>query len=315
MARNNQPESSTVDGTRHGRVSRTSQACRCWRARPRQLTRTWKASATLQRSPLDRPANGTGTTNRKLAVMKVANVALSSMKTNGPDVMCWLQRTWPDIVALQKTGLAKDFPTKALWKLGYRSSFLGRRSASDLGVGILSRSNLPSPKIRVCQLPGAEHAESRFLTVNVGKLQISSLYAPCPPPVSLTVDWIHRLRDHVRAERLGDRDSLLCGDFNVYADGPPMNGQGRKALGELRSLGLVDLYREAHPDPIECPGCTLGYSRQCPQGTSRLHLILASRSLRRRMQSACVNVNSRPWPRKDSPPLVVEMDGDYSASD
>ena len=240
--------------------------------------------------------------------MKIANVALSSMKTNGPNVLCWLQETRPDLVTLQKTGLAKDFPTRALWRIGYRSVFLGRRSASDLGVGILSKSNRPNPELHVCRLRGVEQAESRFLTIDIGNLRVASLYAPYPPPISRTVDWLHRLRDHIRAERLGVRESLLCGDFNVHADGPSMNGQGRKALGEILRLGYADLYREEHTDPHERPGYTRGYSQQCPNGTSRLHLILASKGLARRLQSAYVDVKSRPWPRKDAPPLVVELE-------
>ena len=182
--------------------SRAPQACRCWRARPRPLTRTKKADATLQRSPLDRLANGIGTTNRKLAVMKIANVALSSMKTNGPDVMCWLQRAWPTLLLCRKLVWPRIFLPRHYGNWVTGAAFSAGRSASDLGVGILSRSNLPNPEVRVCQLPGVEHAESRFLTVNVGKLRITSLYAPCPP-VSLTIEWLHRLRDHVRAGTLG----------------------------------------------------------------------------------------------------------------
>ena len=247
--------------------------------------------------------------------MKVANVALSSVNTNGPDLMCWLQMTQPDLVALQKPGVATDFSARALGRIGYESRLLGKQSRSDLGVGILSKRNLPKPEIRVCQLRGAKQMESRFLTVKVGELWIASVYAPCPSPVSRAVDWLHHLRDHLQAEEYVDREILLCGDFNVRADGPPMVGAGRKALNEILHLGFSDLYRKVHPDSREFPGCTRGYSPQCPKGTSRLHLILGSKGLTRRLRSACVDVESRPWPRKDAPPLVVELDGDYVPSD
>lgn len=246
--------------------------------------------------------------------MNVANVALSSMKTNGHDLICWLQETRPDLVTLQKIGMATDFYTSELGRIGYESRLLGRQSRSDVGVGILNKISLPDPEIRFCQLPGAKPMESRFLSVKVGELWIASVYAPCPPPVSKTVDWLHRLRDHVQAEGYADRESLLCGDFNVYADGPPLKGAGQKALNEILHLGFTDLYRKAHPDPKRCPGCTRGYGRRCPQGTSRLHLILGSESVTRSLRSACVEIESRPWPRKDAPPLVVELDGDHVPS-
>ena len=240
--------------------------------------------------------------------MKIANVALSSMNTNGPDVMCWLRRTRPDLVTLQKIGLATNFPTRALGRIGSESRFLGRQSWSDLGVGVLCNSNRPDPTIRIRRLPGAKQMESRFLTVKVGNLWVASLYAPCPPPVSRTVDWLLRLRDDVQADGYVDRESLLCGDFNVRADGPPMDGRGRKALNTLLYLGFTDVYRKEHPDAIKRPGCTRGYSPQFPKGTSRLHLILGSKSVTRRFRPTCVNVKSRPWPRKDAPPLVVELE-------
>ena len=90
--------------------------------------------------------------------MKIANVALSNMRTNGPNVMTWLKKTRPGLVTLQKIGLAKDFPTKALFRIGYESRFLGRQSVSDLGVGILSKSNLPDPKYASANCP----AQSRW---------------------------------------------------------------------------------------------------------------------------------------------------------
>ena len=102
--------------------------------------------------------------------MKIANVAVFSMNTAGLKVFRWLQNRRPDIITLQKIGPNEHFPTTALRTVGYKSTFFGRRSASDLGVAILSKSNLPKPEARVSQLPGAEQVESRFLTVNIGGL-------------------------------------------------------------------------------------------------------------------------------------------------
>ena len=70
-----------------------------------------------------------------------------------------------------------------------------------------------------------QDVESRFLTVRIGKLWVSSVYAPFSP-VSPTnehrVAWLNRLRDHIRDRGYSSRDSLLCGDFNVMADGPAL---------------------------------------------------------------------------------------------
>ena len=250
--------------------------------------------------------------------MKIANLSVHTMRTRWRDVRGWLQRRRPDIVALQKIGSKKDFPTEALLDIGYESTFLGRRSAADLGVAILRHRNFPQPELLVRQLPGAEREEARFQTANVGGLWISSVYAPYGQgskpqrAIAQRVEWLNRLRDHLRDANYSQWDSVLCGDFNVKVrpDGPPRrpwySEKEQVALEELLSLGFIDLYRVAHPDPKLEPGFTFGF-RWNPEGTSRLHLALASKSLAERLRKASIDFDARP--RRDAAPLLVEFDG------
>ena len=225
----------------------------------------------------------------------------------------WLKRCRPDIVTLQKIGSTEPFPTEALRNIDYESWFL-HHCRYYRGVAILAhrdflrRRDAPSPKVRDCELPGDDRSESRFLTVSIGDLSVSSVYAPLPrPTITPTVDWLNLLRDHVEKRAYSCQDSILCGDFNVtFVD--TSKGKLNRALEELKNLGFVDLYRKAYRSPKEKPGRTRGYSEKCPNGTSRLHLILASKSMKERLQSACVDVKSRHWPREDAPPLVVDLD-------
>ena len=237
--------------------------------------------------------------------MRIANVALHSMEKDGVRLLQWLKKRCPDIVTLQKIGRDQDFPTPALCEIGYMSEFLGKRNRSDLGVAILSRR-------RMELLPGPKQAEeSRCLTVAIGGLCVSSVYAPFGPTIESRVAWLDDLRDYVNSVGYAREDSLLCGDFNVMADGPPWKkGYSPKewrVLDELLSIGFCDLYRCAHSDSNDMPGRTRGYD-VCPEGTNRLHLILGNRGLKRRLRSACLDVESRPcWPREDAPPLVVDL--------
>ena len=244
--------------------------------------------------------------------MKIANIPLSSMKANGPRLRDWLRKRRPDIVTLQKIGLERDFPARALREAGYESAFLGRRSASDLGVAVLGSRRLEA---RVRALPGAGERESRFLTADIGGLRVSSVYAPYGPnggskqAVERRIAWLNRLYDRLRDEGRHRRDSLLCGDFNVRIDDKSENRPLRDALEKLEDLGFCDLYRRAHPDREEDPGRTWGYrGEKSAEGKSRLHLALASESLARRLRSARLDIEGNPWPRPDAPPLVVEFD-------
>ena len=186
-----------------------------------------------------------------------------------------------------------------------------------LGVAILVHHNflrhhdLPSLEVCCRELPCDDRNESRFLTLSIGDLSVSSVYVPYN--VDRRIEWLRRLREHVRKERFHLRDAALCGDFNVKfkADGkqsPDYTQEHEDALKELMNLGFCDLYRTKYDDSKEKPGHTRGYSDEFPIGTSRLHLMLASKSLSQRLLSACVDVKSKPWPRKDAPPLIVDLD-------
>ena len=254
--------------------------------------------------------------------MRIANVAVNGMRNYASKLLDWLQDRRPDIVTLQKTGRKEDFPTNALREIGYESKCLDWRSQSDPGIAILSHCDLPQPEVCVCELPGAKQRESRFLTVNIGGLWVSSVYAPYDPEgskrkreaIDQRVRWLNRLRRHVQEMGYNLRDSVLCGDFNVKfgADGPRLGLYGQRDENAARELleldpGFVDVYRKVHPDPKLAPGYTRGYSKEHPQGTSRLHLVLASKSLAQGLQDACLDIDSRP--RADAPPLLVNLHG------
>ena len=249
--------------------------------------------------------------------MRIANVAAGNGRPDWSKVHAWVEGQRPDVVTLQKIGSKDAFPTAKFHRLGYTCKLLGRRDRSDLGVAILSRSNLPAPVIVAAP---KQDVESRFLSVRIGQLWVSSVYAPLNPKgeshtkaIARRVDWLHGLRAHVEDQGHAQRDSLLCGDFNVMADGPPWKGgysrREWRVLQELLSLGFCDLYRRAHPCVTENRGWTRGYKADNTKGSNRLHLILASKSLASRLQSAHVAIESKPWPRKDAPPLVVDLDG------
>ena len=247
--------------------------------------------------------------------MKIANVAAGNGKPNWSRVCTWLQERRPHIATLQKTWEEKYFPRDALGDIGYTGKVLDRRNCSDLGVAILICRSFPRPVI----LPGPKQGEdSRCLTVSIGDLVVSSVYAPYNPKgekpkqaIRRRVAWLNRLRDHIADKGYSREKSLLCGDFNVKfkADGRRKNEKLYKqdeedALRELLDLGFCDLYRKIHPNE---KGHTRGYKPNT-EGTSRLHLILASKSLAESCSSVCLDDNPKLWPRPDAPPLIANLD-------
>ena len=264
--------------------------------------------------------------------MRIANVALGGTKGHGPyapRLLDWLRASGanrPDIVTLQKVGPSKCFPTEELGSLGYESQIIGGRH-SHLGVAAISHGSMGSPEVLFCGVPGTEDREARFLTVEVGRLWVCSVYVPYGPEklgreraIARRVEWLNRLRTHVHDEGYAQRASLLCGDFNVKFKkdfrpdeprGPFYSQAEEDALMELLALGFCDVYRRVHPDRDEKPGRTRGYAESDSThtgGTSRLHLILASKKLVPHLRDARLDLRTK-RPRPDAPPLIAEFEG------
>ena len=245
--------------------------------------------------------------------MRIANVAIRGMNKYGTKVRDWLQDRGlrrPDIVTLQKIGLNEEFPKEELLEVGYESRCVGSRAGQyPTGVAILSHRSLGRPDVLFRGFPDDEEEVSDFLTVDLGGFWVSSVYVPYP--LQRRLAWLRRLRAHVRNEGYNRKDSVLCGDFNVKFrdDGPRGSGYGQAHEDELRALmnlGFRDFYRAAHPDVRNYPGHTSGTGERGPNSGSRLHLILGSTGLAQRLLCAGLDVDSRP--RKDAPPLVIELD-------
>ena len=238
--------------------------------------------------------------------MIIANVALRGMNNYGSKLCGWLKERSPDIVTIQKIGSKNPFPKENFCNIGYKCWFRDHKKYYR-GVAILahrdflSHPGLPPPKELDCKLQGTDENEARFLTVRIGELSISSVYAPVPKPtIAPTVDWLNCLRAHVCKEGFAQRKSLLCGDFNVPKVDDKSQGKLKLALKELKGLGFLDLYREKNPNK---KGNTRGCGHRHP---SRLHLILASASLAQDCRGVRLDINS--GPRKDAPPLIADFD-------
>ena len=248
--------------------------------------------------------------------MRIATSSVRSIRKRLPAVLHWLAARKPDIVALQKISVSETaFPTRALEEIGYRSAAFGPTRRWDYGVAVLSRRELPKPEVRFRGLPDPEANEARLLTVDIGDVRFSSVYAPYGNPrkygnekaIDTRVAWLRSLRTHVREEGYAQRPSLLCGDFNVVPDGPPTRGgayskREQHELARLCELGFSDLYRRAHPDGKD--GFNFGF-RWLDEGTSRLHLVLGSKSMADRLRDAWVDLDYR----TEAAPVIVDLDG------
>ena len=229
-------------------------------------------------------------------------------------------------MALQKICAPEaKFPTEELARVGYHSEPLRRQSL--YGVALLSRSDLPVPKILDRGLPSGDGQDDGLLTARVGDLVVSSVYAPYGNPkkcgiagaLAYKVAWLDRLIGHLGERRTISDYSVLCGDFNVLPDVPAKPGvlnltsEEKERLQAILDTGFVDLYRRVNPSSD--PGFNYDFNPRLPP-TARLQLILGSESVAESMVSARVDLEyrglvdelpGRTWPA--SAPVIVDLAG------
>lgn len=195
--------------------------------------------------------------------MRVATWNVNGLRARLDFLLLWLAERRPDAVALQELKLTDaQLPADAFPAAGYRALVHGQKSWN--GVAVLVRDGLEAEVVQ-CGLPGQEEAGARFLAVDVAGTAVTSLYCPngksvAHPDFPKKLAWLDGLVAHWK--ECGDpaRPAVLGGDFNV-CPGPldSWNEEGlrghifhtdeeRGRLAALRDAGLVDLFREAHPE-------------------------------------------------------------------
>ena len=263
--------------------------------------------------------------------MRVATWCVDSITRRLPYLCHWLRRRKPDLVALQKTFAAADrIPTEALQQAGYESAFHIREGEfrNGWGVAVLNRKTLPRPSVLQEGLPGQQDRGARLLTVGVGNLEFSSVYAPYGNPgkhgiaeaVERKIAWMRLLRKHVASRSVRLRKCILAGDFNVVTDGPSRKGTlnyteaERDELAALLDLGFIDLYCHRYPDGRN--GNNYDFNIRNPV-SSRLHRILGTECIARQVCDAWVDLEYRrgieelqgcAWAQ--AAPVIVDLSGD-----
>ncbi|MDE0109198.1 MAG: endonuclease/exonuclease/phosphatase family protein [Bryobacterales bacterium] len=263
--------------------------------------------------------------------MRVATWCIGGINSKLRYLRHWLDERKPDVVALQKTFAATDhFPKEALRQAGYESVVHARDGEfqNGWGVAVLVRETLPKPKILQIGLPGQSDPGARFVTLAVGDLEFSSVYAVYGNPavnrfegaLKRKIAWMKQLHEHVGKRTNLPRRCVLAGDFNVVSEGPALpktlnyTSRERDALGDVLRLGLWDLYdlhRRRNPDVGT--GFNYGFNTRQP-ATSRLHRILGTEVVKDQLRDAWVDLEYRKavkglpgcaWPQ--SAPVIVDL--------
>jgi exodeoxyribonuclease-3 len=195
--------------------------------------------------------------------MKVASFNINNINRRLPNLLRWLQRAKPDIVALQELKAAEsDFPLGAIEKAGYGAVWRGQKSWN--GVAILARK--AEPVLIRNELPddAADH-QARYIEAAVKGIIVTSLYVPNGnpqpgPKFDYKLEWFKRLKSHALKFIRQDIPAVLAGDYNVaptaldiyptksWDNDALVQPKSRAAFKLLVAQGWTDAIRHLHPE-------------------------------------------------------------------
>ncbi len=228
--------------------------------------------------------------------MRVATWNVNNVHKRLAQLLDWLARTRPDVVALQELKCpTAQFPAEALAQAGYRSVAVGQKTWN--GVALLSRGSDPVPVLGA--LPGdAGDAQARYVEAAVQGVLFGCLYLPNGnpqpgPKFDYKLRWFERLR--LRAQALVDSGHpvVLLGDWNVvptdadiykpdsWRNDALLQPAPRKAFAQVLAQGWTDAIAHTLGAGDAVPFTFWDYRRQRWERDSGLRIdhILVNRHL------------------------------------
>ena len=254
--------------------------------------------------------------------MKIATWNVNSLRVRLPQVLDWLQRQRPDVLALQEIKLQdNDFPQMDIQAQDYYSAFAGQKTYN--GVAILSRQ--PSQDV-LADVPGWEDPQRRILAATVDGVRLLNLYVPNGSEVgsdkfAYKLDWLHRMQMYIQQQLAAHEQLVVLGDFNIAPQDRDVHDPEqwrerilcstpeREALNALLQLGLSDVFR-LFDQPENCFSWwdyrAAAFRRNMGL---RIDLILASKNLSKRCRECVVDTQPRRLQRpSDHAPVVAVFD-------
>ncbi len=255
---------------------------------------------------------------------KLATFNVNGIRARLGLLLDWLGEQSPQVVCLQETKVQdKDFPLQALEEAGYQVQYLGQKSYN--GVAVLTTS--PPQEVRRGLDDGEDDPEARFLAVQVDGVWVVNIYLPQGrdpehPAFQYKLRYFERVRAWLeRHHRPGER-LVVTGDLNVAPEPldvfdperlegqPDYHPQVRAAFRKLLDWGLVDLFRQHHPDQKQFTFWDYRLPKSFQRNLGwRIDHLLATPSLAEACTACWVDSAPRGLPKpSDHTPLLAEFE-------
>jgi len=253
--------------------------------------------------------------------VKIASWNVNSLRVRLPQVIDWLQKEQPDVLALQETKTTDDqFPAEAFDEIGYHVSYSGQKTYN--GVSIISKH--PVEDI-VTDIPDLDDPQRRIMAASYGQVRILDLYVVNGSEVGsdkydYKLDWLEKVRAYIEEDKKQHEHYVVLGDFNIAPDDRDVHNPKlwherilcstpeRNALKAILDLGFKDSFRLFDQKEKTFSWWDYRGGGFDQNMGLRIDLILSSDSLSDKCQSSFVDVEPRKLDRpSDHAPVVAEF--------
>jgi len=268
--------------------------------------------------------------------MRIATWNVNSLKARLDKVRWWLDRARPDVLLMQETKLTDAAaPVESFRDAGYELAHHGQGRWN--GVAIASRLGIANvvshfgEPLRPDDTPDTgddePQAEARMIAADCGGVRAVSIYAPNgrtldSPFYEAKLAWFDRLARWIEGAANPEQPLLIGGDFNVAPSdldvwdprachgGTHVSAREREAFARLCRWGLVDTYRQQHPETARFTWWDYRAGHFQKNFGMRIDHLLATHSLARRTVWTEIDREARkgkPIP-SDHAPLLIDVD-------
>ncbi len=261
-------------------------------------------------------------TNQKGMPLKIATWNVNSLKVRLEQLINWLDKNQPDIIAIQETKTEDhNFPLEQINSINYHAIFAGQKAYN--GVAILSK--IPATNIEVSFLNDPKE-QKRVISANYNDIRVINIYIPNGESISsekyiYKLDWLDKFIIHVKQQLKQNEKLIILGDFNIAPEDEdvydPTVWQGqvlfsepeRAELKKLISLGLNDTFRLFPQEPASFTWWDYRAAAFRRNMGLRIDHILASHKMSQICKSCVVDKAQRKVERpSDHAPVMAEFD-------
>ena len=255
--------------------------------------------------------------------MLIATWNVNSLKARLDRVTQWVNENQPDVLCMQETKMKDEvFPALTFAELGYESAHFGQGQWN--GVAIISKVGL-TDVVNNFAKPIEPDNEARIISATCAGVKVVCVYVPNGRALdddhyTYKLGWMKKLRQHADAIAKPSERLVIGGDFNIaptdddvwdvtkFDGATHVSAPERKVFAELCEWGLIDAFRELHPEPKVFSWWDYRNGSFHKGEGMRIDFLLATKSLMSDVEESSIDRNARKGEKpSDHVPVTITV--------